>query len=180
MANVRKNTTTATINNDITEVKSKKEIQLTDRVFLENTRNWELGFRAVETQRDITIPPNAKKFAQLNVGEVMAQIQEGNGMFCGTDSFGNNAYLKILDEDIRRYVFSLDENDNNDPVILDINSVKALLGISNKADFMAELSRLVVTEGDKKMIIPLAKEVGIDNVAVYKRNEIENISNYKF
>ena len=93
MANVRKNTTTATI----TEVKSKREIQLTDRVFLENTRNWELGFRAVETQRDITIPPNAKKFAQLNVGEVMAQIQEGNGMFCGTDGFGNNAYLKILD-----------------------------------------------------------------------------------
>lgn len=30
------------------------------------------------------------------------------------------------------------------------------------------------------MIIPLAKEVGIDNVAVYKRNEIENISGYKF
>ena len=174
MANVRKNTITATTDNDITEVKSKKEIQLTDRVFLENTRNWELGFRAIETQRDITIPPNAKKFAQLNVGEVMAQIQEG------TDGFGNNAYLKILDEDIRRYVFSLDENDNNKPVILDIDSVKALFAINNKADFMAELSRLVVTEGDKKMIIPLAKEVGIDNVAVYKRNEIENISGYKF
>ena len=72
------------------------------------------------------------------------------------------------------------EGSEKQDLLFDSDSVKALRGISNKADFMAELSRLVVTEGDKKMIIPLAKEVGIDNVAVYKRNEIENISGYKF
>ena len=63
MANTR--TTKRTVTETNTEskvvetapvVKPKKEIQLTDRVFIENTRSWNLGFRAIESQRDITIP----------------------------------------------------------------------------------------------------------------------------
>ena len=161
-------------------VKPKKAIQLTDRVFIENTRSWNLGFRAIESQRDITIPANAKKYAQLNVAEIMAQIQEGNVMFCGTYGMCNNAYLKILDDDIRKYVFSLDETDDSEPIILDEKSVKELLEINNKNEFKKRLSELVVTEGDKKMIVPLAKKVGIEEVAGYKRTEIENISGYTF
>ena len=73
MANTR--TTKKTVTETNTEskvvettpvVKPKKEIQLTDRVFIENTRSWNLGFRAIESQRDITIPANAKKYAQLH------------------------------------------------------------------------------------------------------------------
>lgn len=174
MANTTKNETSRV-------AKPKREIQLTDRVFIENTRNWGLGFRAIESQKDISIPAGAKRYAQLNVAEVMAQIQEGNIMFCGVDGLGNNAYLKILDDDVRKYVFSYQEGESDiKPVILDTDSVKKLLNISDKKDFIKELKRLVVTEGDKKMIVPLAKKVGIDNVAGYKRDEIEKISGYTF
>ena len=174
-----KDTVTSTDNTTVVE-KTKREIQLTDRVFIENTRNWSVGFRAIESAKDIVIPASARKYAQLNVAEVMAQIQVGNVMFCGTNGIGDNAYLKILDDDVRKYVFSLDENDDHEPIILDEKSVKDLLDIKNKEEFKRRLSELVVTEGDKKMIVTVAKKVGIDDVAGYKRTEIEKISGYSF
>ena len=172
--------TTVSTDSTSTVEKPMKKIQLTDRVFIENTRNWSVGFRAIESAKDVVIPASAKKYAQLNVAEVMAQIQVGNVMFCGTNGIGDNAYLKILDNDIRKYVFSLDENDDYEPIILDEESVKDLLDIKNKEEFKQRLSELVVTEGDKKMIIAIAKKVGIDDVAGYKRTEIEKISGYSF
>ena len=108
MTNTKKTATkdtAASADNTTIVEKAKREIQLTDRVFIENTRNWSVGFRAIESAKDIVIPASAKKYAQLNVAEVMAQIQFGNVMFCGIDGIGNNAYLKILDNDIRKYVF---------------------------------------------------------------------------
>ena len=36
------------------------------------------------------------------------------------------------------------------------------------------------TDSEKKMIISVAKEIGIDNVEAYKISAIEKISGYKF
>ena len=67
-----------------------------------------------------------------------------------------SAYLKILDEDIRRYVFSLDESDNNDPVILDINSVKAVsythLDVYKRQGIQDSLLYLIIRQVDLRNI----------------------------
>lgn len=172
-----------TIVDNITEeipVKPKKEIAYTDRVIITNTRSWNLNFTSTETGRDIVVPAGAKHWSKLTVAEVEGQIQTGNFFFVGADGEGNNAYIEIEDDDIRNFVFHSDENNNGDKIILNLNSVKHLLAISDRSEFEDALEKLVVTEGDKRMIIPMAIKVGIDNVQSYKVSAIEKISGYKF
>lgn len=165
---------------DEISVKPKKEISYTDRVILTNTRSWNLNFKSTETDKDIVIPAGAEHWSKLTVAEVEGQIQTGNFFFVGADGDGNNAYIEIEDESVRNFVFHFDENENNDRVILNLNSVKNLLAIDDRTEFEAFLKKLVVTDGDKRMIIPMALKAGIDNVQSYKVSAIEEISGYKF
>ena len=142
-----------------------------------NTRSWALDFISTENGRDITIPPSVTNWSKLTVAEIEGQIQEDNKMFSGTDGIGNNAYIKILDDDIRRCVFHLDEDDKSTVKILDLTSVKALLEIKDKETFMRELEKLVVTNGDKKMIVELANKADLDSAQVYKKTAIEALAN---
>lgn len=158
----------------------KKEISYTDRVVLTNTRSWNLNFKSTETDKDIVIPARAEHWSKLTVAEVEGQIQTGNFFFAGADGDGNNAYIKIEDDDVRNFVFHFDEYENGERIILDLESVKKLLAISNRDEFESELEKLVVTDGDKRMIIPMALKAGIDNVESYKVSAIEKISGYKF
>lgn len=165
---------------DEISVKPKKEISFTDRVVLTNTRSWNLNFKSTETDKDIVIPAGAEHWSKLTVAEVEGQIQTGNFFFVGADGDGNNAYIEIEDESVRNFVFHFDENENNDRVILNLESVKNLLAIDDRTEFESVLEKLVVTDGDKRMIIPMALKAGIDNVQSYKVSAIEEISGYKF
>jgi len=156
------------------------EIKLTDRVSIDNLVNWDLGFISSEANRDITIPANVKGFKQLSVAEVDGQVKLGNKFFCGIDGFGNNAYIKINDENVKAFIFGTNNEENNKEILLTLDNVKKLLSVSPKASFEKELAKLVVTEAEKKMIVPLSIEAGIEDVEGYKKTSIEKISGYKF
>lgn len=158
----------------------KKEVLLTDRVPITNLNDWELNFVSTETDKDIVIPAKANKYRRLTVAEIDGQVQSGNIYFVGSDGNGNNACIRIDDEDVFRYVFRLDENDIVDVKILDIESVKKLLAISNRDEFETELRKLVVTSSDKKMIPRLAKQARIEDVEGYKKTAIENLIGHTF
>lgn len=155
------------------------EIKLTDRVSIDNLVNWDLGFISSEANRDITIPAGVKGFKQLSVAEVDGQVKLGNKFFCGVDGFGSNAYIKLNDDDVMAFVFGTTSK-STDVALLTIDNVKKLLSTSPKAAFEKELSKLVVTEAEKKMIVSLAKEAGIEEVEGYKKTSIEKVSGYKF
>jgi hypothetical protein len=157
------------------EVKPKVEVNLNDRVLLDNLCDWELHFRGIESDKDLFIPASVKSHRLLTVAEVFAQVRQGNIYFAGTDGFGTNASVKIIDENQARYIY-----EDNIPTILDINAVKKLLLIDNREKFENELSKLVVTSAEKRMIVSLARECGIDNCPSYMMVAIEKISGYKF
>lgn len=157
------------------------EVKLTDRVSIDNLVNWNLDFVGSESQRDITIPASVKNYKQLTVAEVDGQIKLGNGFFCGADGFGNNAYIKINDKNVIAFLFGTDEESEQvDNVLLTLANVKELLAVTPKATFEKELKKLVVTEAEKKMIIPLAQEAGVEEAESYKLNAIEKISGFTF
>lgn len=158
----------------------KREIALTDRVPITNLNNWELNFISTETEKDIVIPARANKIRKLTVAEIDGQVQSGNIYFVGVDGMGNNACIKIEDEDVFRYVFRLDDDEPVNVRILDLDSVKNLLNISDKREYERELESLVVTNSDKKMIVSLVQQAGIENVEGYKKTAIENLIGYKF
>lgn len=156
------------------------EIKLTDRVSIDNLVNWDLGFVSSEANRDITIPAGVKGFKQLSVAEIDGQVKLGNGFFCGVDGFGNNAYIKINDQKVKDFIFGTDSSETECEILLTLDNVKKLLATSPKASFEKELAKLVVTDAEKKMIIPLAKEAGIEDVEGYKKTSIEKLSGYSF
>ncbi len=158
----------------------KREIALTDRVPITNLNNWELNFISTETEKDIVIPARANKIRKLTVAEIDGQVQSGNIYFVGVDGMGNNACIKIEDEDVFRYVFRLDDDEPVNVRILDLDSVKNLLNITDKREYERELESLVVTNSDKKMIVSLVQQAGIENVEGYKKTAIENLIGYKF
>lgn len=158
----------------------KREVALTDRVPITNLNNWELNFISTETEKDIVIPARANKIRKLTVAEIDGQVQSGNVYFVGVDGMGNNACIKIEDEDVFRYVFRLDDDEPVNVRILDLDSVKNLLNIADKREYERELESLVVTNSDKKMIVSLVQQAGIENVEGYKKTAIENLIGYKF
>lgn len=170
------------IDNTVEEntIKPKRKISYTDRAVITNTRSWNLHFKSTETDKDIVIPAEAEHWSKLTVAEIEGQIQTGNFFFVGADGDGNNAYIKIEDDDVRNFVFHFNEYENGERIILDLESVKNLLAISNRDEFESKLEKLVVTDGDKRMIIPMAIKAGIDDVQSYKVSAIEKISGYKF
>jgi hypothetical protein len=155
------------------------EIKLTDRVSIDNLVNWNLDFISSEANKDITIPAGVKGFKQLSVAEIDGQVKLGNRFFCGVDGFGNNAYIKINDDKVNAFIFGSDES-STDVSLLTLENVKKLLSTSPKVAFEKELTRLIVTEAEKKMIVSLATEAGIEEVEGYKKTAIEKISGYKF
>lgn len=155
------------------------EVKLTDRVSIDNLVNWDLGFVSSEAIRDITIPAGVKGFKQLSVAEIDGQVKLGNKFFCGVDGFGSNAYIKINDNNVRAFVFG-ESIEVSSASLLTLDNVKKLLSTSPKAAYEKELSRLVVTEAEKKMIVSLATEAGIEDVEGYKKTSIEKHSGYTF
>ena len=61
-----------------------------------------------------------------------------------------------------------------------METVVELLAVTPKAKFEAKLKEIVVTEAEKKMIVPLAKEAGVDDVESYKMALIEKHSGIDF
>lgn len=157
------------------------QVKLTDRVSIDNLRNWNLDFRATEANKDISIPASVKGYKQLTVAEIDGQVKMGNLFFVGKDGLGNNADIKINDDAVVKFVFG-DGNDEEVPgsTLLTVESMKSLLKVSPKAKFEDELAKLVSTEAEKKTVIEIAKEAGIEDVEGYKKTAIEKISGYKF
>lgn len=157
------------------------QVKLTDRVSIDNLRSWNLDFRATEAERDITIPANVKGYKQLTVAEIDGQVKRGNLFFVGVDGIGNNADIKINDENVVKFVFG-DGSDEDIPseTLLTLDSMKELLKVTPKTAFEKELAKLVKTDAEKKTVVDIAKEAGIENVEGYKKTAIEKISGYKF
>lgn len=143
-----------------------------DKVALDNLNSWEIHFSGIELQKDLFIPASAKNWKLLSLAEVEAQVKSGNRSFVGTDGEGSHASIRIVDEEVRKYVFGVDDATKKQKV-LDVATIKELLTITNKGAFMKKLKEVVVTEAEKRRFVMLAKEAGIDSAEVYKMKAIQ-------
>lgn len=149
---------------------------MTDKVAINNLCAWPLYFKRANGVGDITIPANAKNFMLLDVAEVQTQIQLNNPLFVGIGgNQGDHARLYIVDDEQRKELLGL-ENNPEGAIILDLESVKALLAIRRKEDFRARLAIMVKTPAEKRMIAQLAKEAGGDDVAAWKMDAINAVA----
>ena len=123
--------------------------------------------------RDIVIPANVKNYSILSFGEIQAQIAIGNPLFLGEDGFGSHARLQICNESVRKELFNIPE-DAPEPELLTLDEVKKLLEVKAQKTFIKKLNELVVTSAERRVLLKLALEAGVENKEAWKLREIEN------
>lgn len=141
---------------------------MANNVLVNNLCSWPLYFNRAEGHGSYMIPANAKGFPLLSMEEVKTQIQMNNPLFIGTDGMGSHARIQIVDDALRREAFGLSEDIKQEPIVLNDESVKTLLGIRGKAKFKEKLEQLVHTEAEKRMLVDLAFANGAENAESWK------------
>ena len=147
-----------------------------NNVLVNNLCSWPLSFWCKAGQGDIEIPANAKNYPLLSFEEVLAQIQTGNKMFTGTDGMGNHARIQIVNDEQRKQLFGLESVETEDPTLLNLEAVKALLAIRTKAKFNEQLQAMVKTDAEKKMLVELAKQAGSDEAEAWKVDALRELA----
>ena len=137
-------------------------------VKLNNLCAWPLYFNRASGMGSVKVPANAKGYSMLDFDEVRAQIQLNNKFFVGEDGIGNHARLQIVDEKQRNELFGLAEDEVDEPVLLNDESIRALLAIKSKAKFNDKLNSLVKTSAEKKMLVQLAFAAGAEECEAWK------------
>ena len=147
-----------------------------NNVLVNNLCSWPLSFWRKAGQGDIEIPAKAKNYPLLSFEEVLAQIQTGNKMFTGTDGMGNHARIQIVNDEQRKQLFGLESVETEDPTLLNLEAVKALLAIRTKAKFNEQLQAMVKTDAEKKMLVELAKQAGSDEAEAWKVDALRELA----
>lgn len=147
-----------------------------NNVLVNNLCSWPLSFWRKAGQGDVEIPANAKNWPLLSFEEVQAQIQTGNRMFTGTDGMGNHARIQIVDDEQRKQLFGLESVETEEPTLLNLDAVKALLAIRTKAKFHEQLQAMVTTDAEKKMLVELAKQAGSDEAEAWKVDALRELA----
>lgn len=122
------------------------------KVTVKTIASWTTGFKRIESNGDVTIPANGS--VRLNASEIIAQIQNGNSLFTGTDEQGSHATL-FIDDKATRFEGNL-ETEDRPQLIITTQTVKDLFK-KPKTTFKKALENLVVTRAEKYAIIDIIR-----------------------
>ena len=123
------------------------------KVTIRSIANWTTGFKRIETNGDATIPANGS--IRLTASEIIAQVQNGNTLFIGTDERGSHATLYIEDKATR--IEADFESEDSKQNVINTDSVKELFKKS-KTSFIKELPQVVITRAEKYAIIDIIRK----------------------
>ena len=119
-------------------VEVEEDFNLEKKVTVRSIAEWTTGFQRIETNGDVTIPPNGT--VRLSRGEIISQVQNGNLLFTGIDGQGSHATLYIEDKPTRIEAdFETEtsqQNVINKERIDDLFAIKyAIMGFIRKGNF---------------------------------------------
>ena len=176
MANVKKNTPISDTGNiENVGTKSRKPLNLDEKVTVKNFASWTVAFAAKSTiGGDIQIPANGS--IRLVRAEIIAQVQAMNKLFTGIDGRGNHATLYVEDEPTRLEI-GFDDEELGNQVVLTDEVAKKLLEIPDQKEFENQFEDTVKTRAEKYKIIEDVKRLGINDFR--KIRFIENYTGHR-
>lgn len=133
-----------------------KELNLEQKVTVRNIAGWMTGFRRIESQGDVTIPPEGT--IRLSRSEIIAQVQNGNRLFNGIDERGSHATLYIDDKETRIECDFETEDGSHTQLVLTTDAVKKLFSIKGVKPFETRLKELVVTRAERYALTQIIKK----------------------
>ncbi len=158
------------------EETNKKEFNPDTKVTIRSIAGWNVGFaRIADGYGDVTLAPDGS--TRLTRNEIIAQVQNGNKLFVGTDGVGSHATIIIDDADTRVYLeFDSEDGAKKQNVFTDAK-LKSLFEIKNQSNFEKKLPSIVCTRAEKYAAIQAIKRMGLNDYA--KIRYIENYTGYR-
>ena len=142
----------------------QEELNLETKVTVRNIAGWNVSFVRAESIGDVNITPSGA--TKLPRSEVIAQVQRGNKLFCGTDERGSHATIYIDDAPTREYL-GFDEGTHKQEVFTDKKVVDVFK--LPQSQFEREFKNAFCTRADKYAVIQ-----------AIKRNKINDYSRIRF
>lgn len=160
---------------EINTNQASAELNMEQKVTLRNIAGWTVGFRRIESDGDVTIPPEGT--ARVSRSEVIAQVQNGNRLLIGTDDRGSHATVYIDDEPTRIEVDFESKEENIVQKVLTIDAVKKLFEVKTIKTFEKNLKEMVVTRAEKYAITQIIKKQKINDFERVRM--VENYTGFK-
>lgn len=152
----------------------QEELNLDTKVTVKNIAAWNVGFaRKADGYGDVNIAPGGS--VRLSRNEIIAQVQNGNKLFAGTDGFGSHATLYIEDAPTRKEL-GFESEDTKQLVFQNID-IKNLFK-KNQQTFEDEFAKLIYTRAEKCAIMEVMKKEKVNDYA--KIRFAEQHTGYRF
>lgn len=159
----------------MSETTEWKELDLEKKVTVRSIAPWTTGFQRIESNGDVTIPPEGT--TRIARSEIISQVQNGNRLFCGTDNRGSHATLYIDDDATRVEVEFDSPEEKRTQVIITPELVQKLFNYKTMKTFEEKLKEYVVTRAEKCAILQIIKKEKLNDFE--KIRMIENYTGYK-
>lgn len=153
----------------------QEELNLETKITVKNIAGWSVGFVRIETIGDVNIMPEGS--TKLSRSEVIAQVQNGNKLFCGVDDHGSHATIFIADEATRKYLdFDSDDGKRKQAIFTD-DLVKDVFAKKTQSSFENAFKEAFQTRAEKYAVIQSIKRNKINDYA--KIRFAEDYTGYK-
>ena len=154
----------------------REDLNLDARVTVKNIAGWTVGFsRVADGVGDVNITPNGS--ARLSRNEIIAQVQNGNKLFLGTDGAGSHATIYIDDAPTRIWLdFESEDGSRKQDVFSDVK-MKSLFDIKTQKSFESKFPAAICTRAEKYAAIQAIKRLQLNDFN--KIRFVENYTGYK-
>lgn len=154
----------------------KKELNLDTKVTVKNIAGWTVGFaRIADGYGDVTIAPDGT--TRLSRNEIIAQVQNGNKLFAGTDGMGSHATIYIDDAPTRAHIdFDRPDEGVSQEVFSD-EKIKSLFTIKTQKSFEEKFKSAVRTRAEKYAAIRAIQRLNLNDFS--KIRFVENYTGHK-
>lgn len=137
----------------------EEELNLDVKVTVKNLAGWDVTFsRLHDGMGDIKIPPNG--FCRLYRNEVVAQVNNNNKLFMGTDTIGSHATIYIDDEPTRKMLGF--EEEGRPQMVFTEQLVKDLFKMK-QSEYETKLPIYIRTRAEKYALIETIKKLQLND-----------------
>lgn len=154
---------------------NKEELKLDQKVTVRSIAGWNVGFARIEGFGDLTIAPFGT--TRLSRSEIIAQVQNGNRLFTGTDGFGSHPTLIIEDTSTRVELDFESEDGSKKQLAFSDEKMKSLFALKTFNAFKKNFQEAIYTRAEKYAAITAIQRLKLNDYD--KIRFVENYTGYK-
>lgn len=138
-----------------------KEINMDEKVSVFNIAPWEVGFPNSISRGDTMFAPSSR--VRMKREEIVDQVNAGNKLIAGLDSFGSHATLIIEDEETRKFLEFDSEDGKRTQNVISKERVAKWFELKTQSAFEKNIKENVITRAEKQFLLKAIKDLKLDS-----------------